>query len=506
MSKLSFLLFVGLLFPIFTTGNNNDPSSTSLISCPSKITNVVTDRDIDYIDPHVVRDWNELSGLAVSPYQKGPSGSPVVWGHNDGRDQAKNGTNFAAWDSGTGERLLTFHLMYSDTSNPPIYNQDWEDMTIGTCGGSDDDDEICLYFADTGDNGASCNDCLDKTIRPENRPYVIYKVKEPVLEDFYPSVVAQLDTETYVTTLTIDYLDETSPFKTRDVEAVFLDHAGWGEGGQKGDIYLVTLGRQDAKLYKIPANVWPTWEERTAHYSPKVVGGTDKYREGLEYTMYVWRGSEMSWDGTKIILGNIHRNFVFLRCPGQSVVDALVGPDACMIFDNPPEAADTFKQFEAVAWFNDGGYNILNVAEIRTGTMAPKLVQTTFDYSNPGLNGFCPPVKYVDNGSGGQVCKVVSTDDGITFTRLVGQTRPDTWCDAYSEYYATPSPTMAPSIKSDESSSDPPTLRPTPDYFADFDDDKSSGGSAAATTTTTFIIAVILSSSSLIMILSSSIL
>lgn len=437
-----------------------------LFSCPNSVSSSDFSTSLEFEDSSVERPWNEISGIAASPYQKGPSGEPIVWAHNDGRDRAFNGTNFAAFDSGTGDLIITFHLMFIDPDYPPrpneednlrIYNQDWEDMTIGTCDGGE---EICIYIADTGDNGATAE--INGSSRPQDRPYTIYKVREPILEDFYPQNVVQLNTNDYVTALTIDYLDESSPFETRDVEAVFLDHTGWSEDGDglPGDFYLVTLGRKDARLYKVPATAWPTQEEKIAHYSPKVVGSV--YQEGLEFTSYQWRSSEMSFDGSKIVLGSVHRNHVFLRCPGQSVSNALIGPDSCFIFENPEEAADERKQFEAVAFLNDGGTTVLNAAEVRV--IAPKLVKTTLEYNNPLQRGYCPSVAYVNNGNGTQICEITS-DDGITTSLLLGQIRPDSWCDAFAEVNATPEPSSAPSLKPTNNPTAMPSEAPTSSAF-----------------------------------------
>ena len=52
---------------------------------------------------------------------------PVIFGHNDG---PSNSNAFAAWDSGTGKRLRTINLA---AGSLPLFHQDWEDMTIGTC-------------------------------------------------------------------------------------------------------------------------------------------------------------------------------------------------------------------------------------------------------------------------------------------------------------------------------------------------------------------------------------
>ncbi|CAJ1926681.1 unnamed protein product [Cylindrotheca closterium] len=424
----------------------NLPEADEVVKCPM-VKEIDFTTEIEIADPNVAREWNEVSGLAVSPTQIAPSGAPIMWGHNDGRDQAEFGTNFAAWDPVTGERLVTFILPYDETSDPPLVNQDWEDMTIGSCGNTAEEmGETCIYLADLGDNYAS--DVINTSIRPADRPYRIYKIKEPVLAAYARTSARSISyPATTVTALEIDYLDASSPARTGNSEGVFLDHAGWGRGGAIGDIYIVTKSRDFGRLYKVPASAWPTNGQTYAKYSPQVVGSN--YNDG-EFRRFLWTSASMSWDGTKIIMGTVHRNYVFLRCPGQTVEEAIVGRDACMIWENPPEAADDKKQFEAVAWYPNGN-TVLNIAE--SLTMVPRIVKVNFDYSFPP--SFCPAVGFDSSGTQGTVCQTFPTSyDGENF---VSQVVPDSWCVDAMKFYGSP----APSITASESPSATPSAAPT---------------------------------------------
>ena len=464
------------------------PDVDEVVKCPM-VKEIDFTTEIEIADPTVAREWNEVSGLAVSPTQIAPSGAPVMWGHNDGRDQAQYGTNFAAWDPVTGERLMTFILPYNETSDPPMVNQDWEDMTIGSCGNTEEEmGETCIYLADLGDNYAS--DTINTSIRPSDRPYRIYKIKEPMLEVYARTSAKSIAyPATTVTALEIDYLDSSSPARTGNSEGVFLDHSGWGRGGAIGDIYIVTKSRDFGRLYKVPANVWPKNGQTDSKYSPKVVGSN--YNDG-EFRRFLWTSASMSWDGTKIIMGTVHRNYVFLRCPGQTVEEAIVGRDACMIWENPPEAADNRKQFEAVAWYPNGN-TVLNIAESVT---TPRIVKVHFDYSFPPNH--CPAVAFDSSGPQGTVCQTLPTPyDGASF---VSKIVPDSWCVDALAFHGSPAPSIAASESPSRAPSAAPTTTATPTilpttleptinfFFGDLDvddnndkinDDASSGAAAA---------------------------
>ncbi|KAL3942001.1 MAG: hypothetical protein SGBAC_003745, partial [Bacillariaceae sp.] len=302
-------------------------------------------------------------------------------------------------------------------------------------------------------------------------------IKEPVLAAYARTSARSIAYPvTTVTALEIDYLHDSSPARTGNSEGIFLDHAGWGRGGAVGDIYIVTKSREYGRLYKVPADAWPKKGQTYAKHSPVVVGSN--YEDG-EFSTFLWTSASMSWDGTKIIMGTIHRNYVFLRCPGQTVEEAIVGRDACMIWENPPEAADNRKQFEAVAWYPDGN-TVLNIAE--SLDKVPRIVKVNLDYDFPPR--FCPAVAFNSTGPQGTVCQTQPTPyDGDSF---VSQTAPDSWCVESLNFYGSPapsitasaSPSVAPSGAPSASAvptTIPTTQEPTIDYFfgdLDLNEDK----------------------------------
>ena len=314
------------------------------------------------------QNWNEISGTAISPTQLAPSGKPVLFGHNDGPN---SNMVFAAWDSGTGERLKTFNLQ---ADGLPIFHQDWEDMTIGTCGPSAPN-ESCIYLADTGDNQAQDNGSYSQ----RNGTYTIYKIREPKLTELPDNAV--LRGRDYVSVLQFDYSHASSPTPFANCEAIFIDHKGWG--GEVGDLYLITKWAQDksprlTRLFKIPPEAWAGFGQ-VQFYRPFAVG---EYRpnSGGSFVRYEWTGADMSRDGTKIALTWTDETHIFQRCPGEAVEDAIarVELSSCVQYVNPPEGANPGNQYEAVSFSPDGN-RLYNLAE---SLDPPRLIQVDLRYSD----------------------------------------------------------------------------------------------------------------------------
>ncbi|CAJ1964835.1 unnamed protein product [Cylindrotheca closterium] len=332
-------------------------------------------------DPFNPNDnWNEISGIAVSPTQTGPSGAPVIFGHNDGPSSKMV---FAAWDSGTGQRLKTINL--ESNSRLPLFHQDWEDMTIGPCGPNTN--ESCLYLADTGDNRAQVS---GSNTQRNGRPYTIYKIREPQLHKISDNVV--LRAQDNVSVLQFDYRHSSSPSRYANCEAMFVDHAGWG--GEVGDLYLVTKWNQDVsrtynRLFKIPASAWPSGFGHVRGYQPFVVGEYSGNARGSFYR-YEWTGADMSRDGTTIALTWTDETHVFQRCPGESVGDAVARREvySCVQYRNPTAGANPGNQYEAVA-FSPNGNRMFNLAE---SLDPPKIIHVDLEYpSNNGRSQRCAP-------------------------------------------------------------------------------------------------------------------
>jgi hypothetical protein len=331
--------------------------------------------------------FGELSGLGFSPTQKGPSGDPAIFSFADG----DSGERLGMWDSKTGERMMTFQIR-----NTTTINWDWEAMTIGSCGNTGESD-TCIYIGDLGDNTARVSGG-DRTQRTSFIPRIL-KIKEPMLEDFEDTDYIP---ESYISILTIDYLHSTSPTEFADVEAIFVDHTGWGEGGTIGDIYLVSKWDRNrnryldlTRLFKIPPSAWPDkYDGATAHFSPFAVGYYDWKGEEEASGRYTyvtdgqlmgmpWRGGEMSYDGTLIALTTTKNSTIFLRCPGVSVADTLAAPAAetkyCRLWDQPTGRS----QVETIA-FSPDGKRSLSIPEGHR----PRMGWTEFDYTD--TSQVCP--------------------------------------------------------------------------------------------------------------------
>lgn len=292
-------------------------------------------------------EFSEISGLAISPSQVSPtSGAAVMFAIND----SGGGPRLGLFDSASGAKLLTLQI--------PIPNTDWESMSIGSCGVTDMN-KTCLYIADTGDNRARLSGGYSS--RRESR-YNIVRIEEPLLKDFVDN---ERIPDSYVSNLRFRYQSESSPTNNADCEATFLDNAGWGKDGAIGDLYLITKwdesdARTKTRLFKFPTNVWLNTTET---YNPEALGS---YDEGGDLMGITWTGAEASFDGTLIsLVGYKERqrrttNYMFLRCPGSSVTDALAAPNGttehCLSWKAPD------GKVESLAW-DPNGRRIVNIPE-----------------------------------------------------------------------------------------------------------------------------------------------
>eukprot|EP00978_Attheya_sp_CCMP212_P044715 scaffold319777_cov63-Attheya_sp.AAC.1 len=102
--------------------------------------------------------------------------------------------------------------------------------------------------------------------------------------------------------------------------------------------------------------------------------------DGGKGTSYGYTGAEMSWDGTLIGVGRTTLTYLFLRCPGMSVAEAL-SERACHSWDTPRyNEWSSVKQYETLSWMReaDGSQSLLQVAESRHKD--PPLVWTKFSF------------------------------------------------------------------------------------------------------------------------------
>lgn len=353
-----------------------------------------------------VKRFVEISGIAMSPKIRAPSGFRAFYGINDGG----GGNRLGVFDSGNGKRLLTFQI----PSNI-ITNIDWETMTIGSCGISGESD-YCIYIGDIGDNPARVSKGRNSR-RSAKTGYRILKIKEPNYKNFPDNYMLPASR---FSVLPYNYLDSSSPTRFADSEAFFLDHTGWGEDGAKGDIYILPKwgqgrqARENNRVFKIPASAWPNeYGGATAPmYSPKTIGTYIRGNDGIMGKTVT--SAEMSTDGTVIAVGTTTTAYLFLRCPGVSVADAIASADAepCHSWKHPSSG-----QVESFAWYPDGE-SVLQIPEGANRRMGWTRLDYDVDKSSKVCSGYRQGEREVK-----WVCR--SIEDDATF--------PDEVCIAAAE-------------------------------------------------------------------------
>ena len=219
-------------------------------------------------------------------------------------------------------------------------------------------------------------------------PYRILKIKEPNYDDFAEGTDEIVIPDEDVSILPYTYFHESSPSDYADCEAIFLDHTGWGDASNSiGDLYLITKWssskRPNNRLFQIPLDAWSSENRNTTAediayrgigQSRPTSGGitiyntvappsiSNDYDANDPFFRFQWTGADMKRDGTVLALNNPTNTSLFLRCPGESVVDALVGKRGsnykiCDTLTNPASG-----QSETTA-FTPGMTRILQIPE-----------------------------------------------------------------------------------------------------------------------------------------------
>lgn len=349
------------------------------IVCPRVQSVDMSTTYIQIADPNKA-PFTEISGLGFSPAQIAPSGKPILYVMNDGG----GGRRFGVYDSGTGLRLKSLRMPRSLAEN-----LDYESVSVGSCG--IEDFVSCIYIFDVGDNQARGSGGT-RTGHANRTAYPIYKIREPDVNDFGDNDILP---ESYVATLHFNYFHPTSPTQYSDCEAAFVDNTGWG-GGSPGDLYLVTKWSSrstNTRLFKIPATAWKEAKQNSDFvYSPEAIGYYSRGVNSNAISGHRWTRAEMTFDGTLIALGDYYDQYLYLRCPGMSVSEALVTPTANYCESWP--AAYWDSQFEALAWSPDGA-SMLEISECTSSYCHPRIpmVFTTMDYTyNPERSVYCETV------------------------------------------------------------------------------------------------------------------
>jgi hypothetical protein len=295
---------------------NLSPTSSLSLSCPKIGGSSKGTIRLQSEDPNGTFGFWGVSAIAVSPFQQGPSGEPILFVANDlGAGSKEN--RLGIFDSGTGIRLRTLRF---PPSIPP--GHDFESMTIGSCGNSianmtynatytDIASPLtCLYLGDMGDNLARKSSGY-LSHRDPTSPARIFKILEPIWLDFQDNDEMP---ENYFEILNLDYLHPSSPVAYADSEALFMDHSN------PGDLYFITKwdGKDQGltRFYWIPADAWVR-VNGTSLFSP------EGFEMGKPFPLETWTRAEMSFDGNFLAMGSSTRAYLFVLCPGFPFFEAL---------------------------------------------------------------------------------------------------------------------------------------------------------------------------------------
>lgn len=431
---------MGFCFPTLflllaaATSTTRAAGATTVV-CPRNAFSSNTSR-LDSFDP--VQKFTEISGLVFSKTQLAPkTQNPVFYVVTDGGRKENHTGRVGVYDSGSGERLLTYAF-----SNHTEAHFDFESMTLGSCGGTEDDSpQHCIYVGDIGDNVA-----ISSSGRRSDRvrPYRILKFREPNLLDVWRKMGQGGDyvvPDSTVWILPFHYKHKTSPTPFADSEAIFVDHVGWGSTASIGDLYLVTKwGGQRAlqaksRVFRIPVSAWNRKPQRMnggvtilPNLMPRTVGNYNSSRS-LAFRGYQWRGADMLYDGTIISLTTKNETHLFWRCPGESVGRALTNAKApCTTFVH----AVPRRQIETSAWTSDG----LRYLQIPEG---PRPRMGWFD------------MVYDDASSQTRSCPALQTTPIPSQSPAAATTEPT----------AAPGPSVLPTLVPTTTATIPPTTPPT---------------------------------------------
>ncbi len=154
--------------------------------------------------------------------------------------------------------------------------------------------------------------------------------------------------------LRFNYSHASSPMQFASCEAVFLDNVRWG-GGAIGDFYPITKrGGQESQtlshLCKIPADIWTLAKnDPNFLYSPEAAIFYDKGEQSNPLMGHTWTRAAMTLDSTLIALGNYQHQYLFLRCPGASMVETIALEES-LDFAKWDIEYEKNSKFETIAW------------------------------------------------------------------------------------------------------------------------------------------------------------
>lgn len=211
---------------------------------------------------------DEASGLAVSIRNPG-----VIWSHND---DGNDGRLFAFRTNGTGLARYNMNVSFGGIG-------DIEDLAVGPGPAAG------VQYLYVGDIGGG--DSVRNTVR-------IVRVPEPVVPPLGPGGPPVLDF-TGVQVFTLRY----PAFLFWDAEAMLVDPIN-------SDLYIFTKFNSVSYVYR-------------ANLNNAVPGSTNDLEFVLSLSFHEASGAAISHDGSQIAVRNEFTAQIWLRCPGETVSNAL---------------------------------------------------------------------------------------------------------------------------------------------------------------------------------------
>lgn len=215
---------------------------------------------------------NEASGLVASHYNQ-----DLFWTHNDSGDLPRI---FLIASNGKGK--LDFILKGID-------NRDWEDMGIY----QDAAGQSWIYIADIGDNEA------------KYPSYVIYRFKEPRLEDYLSNV-------RIITA--IEKIEFSLPDQSRDMESFLIDQ-------RTGELFVISKREKYKLLYQVPSKQWNHKVE--AKKIMKLNFSIPSSSMSLIERLYFLTGASVASNNEEILVRNYLEIYYWKKNYYESIPDAL---------------------------------------------------------------------------------------------------------------------------------------------------------------------------------------
>jgi hypothetical protein len=318
---------------------------------------------------YVEDDLSEISGLVFASLRDDLN-SKYAYAISDKNQYSVKVLKFTeSYDSsslwsGTADTVAVYTL-----TNINYDNDDWEDISTGPCTGNSNNDAICLYIGNFGNNDRGGPEGYDYQRR---RQMSIFKFPEP---DFSGPDGTPIDRDI---SASIIYYDYTTTFRTDkfiDAEAMFVDWTG-AHGVGKGDIYVVIkgycggggVGRIAAAKHSdlLPGQEIDVGSMEGVREDPPPQGNVGCQNAG---TFRVYQAADMSRNGKLIALAtgaSPSRTYFFPRETGQSVADAISGSH-CSYVSATSFGLINEKRFEAVAFLDDEGTIFAETSECTDG-------------------------------------------------------------------------------------------------------------------------------------------